>query len=152
MHQDPQTFALIGAGMEVHKRLGPGFLEHVYQEALAIELQLNQIPHQTEVALPIRYRGELLQSKYRADFVCFDSVVVELKALKAIAATEVAQCINYLKASGYERCLLLNFGAPRLEYKRLVLTNHQSERHSTMEHPTPTALHLRTSASSADQN
>jgi len=118
---DPQTYAIIGAAMEVHTRLGRGYLEPVYQEALAIELATREIPFAREVELPIRYKGELLACRYRADFVCYGEIIVELKALSALSGVEEAQVINYLKASGYQRALLINFGEASLRHKRLVL-------------------------------
>ena len=96
--RDPRTFAIIGAAMEVHRQLGPGFLEAVYREALAIELKVRDVPFQREVEFPISYKGHTLQTKYRADFICLNSVVVELKALPQLCGTEESQIINYLKA------------------------------------------------------
>jgi GxxExxY protein len=118
--QDPQTFNIIGAAMDVHKELGYGFLEAVYQEALAIEFTKRNIPHSKEQQIPIFYRGNKLVTSYRTDFLCYDSVVVELKAIKAISSIEEAQVINYLKATRLNRAIILNFGTPRMEYRRIV--------------------------------
>jgi GxxExxY protein len=120
--RDPQTYAIIGAAMEVHRVLGCGFLEPVYQEALAKEFLLREIPFRRQVELPLTYKGDLLAVKYKPDFICCDDVIVELKALDRLSGKEKAQVINYLKATGIERGLLLNFGTIRLEYERLILT------------------------------
>jgi GxxExxY protein len=125
-NRDPQTYAIIGAAMEVHRQLGHGFLEAVYQEALALELGASEIPFQREAALPIRYRGELLQCGYRADFICFGEVIVELKVISQLTGVDEAQTINELKATGLHRALLINFGASSLEYKRLVFNLRES--------------------------
>jgi GxxExxY protein len=118
--KDLQTYGIIGAAMEVHHQLGNGFLEVVYQEALAKELTLRQIPFQREIELTIFYKEEPLICKFRPDFICYGEVIVELKALSSIGGSEEAQVINYLKATGLQRALLINFGTPSLEYKRLV--------------------------------
>ena len=120
--RDSQTFAIIGAAMEVHTRLGCGFLEPVYRACLATEFRERGIPFRCEVSYTIRYKGELLPLRYRADLVCFESVIVEVKAIEGIGRAEQSQAINYMKVSGLHRALILNFGAPSLEYKRLVLT------------------------------
>jgi GxxExxY protein len=125
-NKDPQTYAIIGAAMEVHRQLGHGFLEAVYQEALAVELTAREIPFQREVMLPIRYKEQLLQCGYRADFICFSEIVVELKATGRLTGTDEAQTINELKATHLNRALLINFGAPSLEYKRLVFNLRES--------------------------
>jgi GxxExxY protein len=110
--------------MTVHRELGHGFLEAVYQDALEMEFQYLGIPYEREYKLPVFYRGQQLNSFYKADFMCFDSVIVELKALQRLSGTEEAQVINYLKASGLHRALLINFGTKSLQYKRLVLNYH----------------------------
>ena len=120
--KDPRTYAIIGAAMEVHKHLGCGFLEPVYQEALTVELSERSVPYRREVELPVFYKRKKLNTMYRADFICFDSVIVELKALAGIGRTEEAQIINYLKATGFEVGLLLNFGAASLEYRRFAFS------------------------------
>jgi GxxExxY protein len=118
--RDPQTFAIIGAAMEVHREPGVGFLEPVYQEALAVEFMERQVPFRREAEVPVLYKGQQLACGYRSDFVCFDDVIVELKALRAVSTVEQAQLLNYLKATGFHRGLLINFGAARLEYRRFV--------------------------------
>ena len=120
MIRDPATHAIIGAAFAVHGELGCGFLEGVYRAALAIEFRRRSVPFQNEVLLPVRYKGERLPLGYRVDFICFDSVLVEVKALAAIGSIEQAQVINYLRAFGRERALLLNFGAPSLQYRGMV--------------------------------
>ena len=120
--KDPKTYAIIGAAMEVHRQLGCGFLEPVYQEALAIEFSRRAISFRREESLPVFYKEVRLNTPYRVDFICFDGVVVELKALARLGGTEEAQLINYLKAGAYEIGLLLNFGTRSLEYRRFVFS------------------------------
>ena len=124
--RDPETFVIIGAAMEVHRELGHGFLEAVYQEALAIELAVRKIPFQREVPLAVNYKGQKLACSYRADFVCYENVLVELKAISQLTGADEAQVINEMKATGMQRALLFNFGAPSLEYKRRVFNLRES--------------------------
>ena len=108
--------------MEVHRQLGCGFLEPVYQEALAIEFTQREIPFLREEKLALVYKGQPLDTSYCADFICYRSVVVELKALSRMSGTEEAQVINYLKATGLQVGLLVNFGTRSLEHRRFVLS------------------------------
>ena len=120
LQRDPETYAIIGAAMEVHRELGNGFLEAVYQDAIEVEFQARGIPYSREHSIPISYKGHTLGTPYRADFVCHSSIIVELKAIKVLADLESAQVLHYLKATGYQRALLINFGSPKLEYKRFI--------------------------------
>jgi len=119
---DPKTHAIIGAAMEVHRQLGCGFLELVYQEALAFEFEARGLPYRREPELPVLYKGRRLNAKYKPDFVCFDTVIVEPKALSVIGRVEESQILNYMKAAGVECGLLLNFGARSLHHRRFVLS------------------------------
>ena len=118
--RDPQTYAIIGAAMEVHRQLGPGFLEAVYHEACIVEFGLRDIPFVREALLVVEYKSVPLACRYKADFVCYGEVLVELKALDRLTNIETAQVIDYLKATGLKRAMLINFGTPRLEHHRLV--------------------------------
>lgn len=118
--EDQQTYDIIGAAMAVHRELGCGFLEQVYRAAFAIELKERGIPHVKELRLPIRYREHLLPVMYRVDFVCYDEILVEVKALPVIGPIEQAQAINYLKAARRVRGLSINFGATSLQHRRVV--------------------------------
>jgi GxxExxY protein len=118
---DPKTYAVIGAAIEVHKQLGCGFLEGVYQEAMAQELTEQGIPFERERELPVEYKGKRLNVAYRADFICYATVIVELKAISKLSGVEEAQVLNYMKATGLETGILINFGAKSLETRRFTL-------------------------------
>ena len=115
-----ESYKIIGACMEVHNELGHGFHEEVYQEALAREFERQKIPFVAEKKLEIFYKGELLDKYYRADFICFDKIIIELKALPEITSKEIGQVLNYLKVTGFHLGLLVNFGKESFDYKRLV--------------------------------
>ncbi|MDD2247805.1 MAG: GxxExxY protein [Proteiniphilum sp.] len=116
-----ECYNIVGACMAVHRELGHGFLELVYQEALAIELTRLSIPFEREKELSIIYKGVELKSYYKTDFICHDKIILELKALDALSNDHVSQLMNYLKATGLKVGLLVNFGASSLQYKRYVL-------------------------------
>jgi GxxExxY protein len=124
--RDKQTYAIIGAAMAVHNELGCGFLEAVYQDALEIEFKKQGIPYEREKKLDVFYSGQKLNSFYRVDFICFDEVVVETKALSKLSGAEESQIINQLSASQLHKALLINFGVPKLDYKRMVLNLRES--------------------------
>jgi len=120
MERDQQTYAIIGAAMKVHQELGCGFLEAVYQDALEIELTTQNIPFRREQKIAVFYCGQELKSYYIADFICYESIIVELKALSDLSGREKAQVLNYLKATGLKKALLINFGKESLEFQRYV--------------------------------
>ena len=116
-----ECYKIIGACMNVHKELGPGFLEAVYQESLAIEFLDQGIPFEKEKEIRIFYKDKLLDKCYKADFLCFGKIIVELKALSELSNDHISQILNYLKATKLQVGLLVNFGSPSLVYKRLIL-------------------------------
>ena len=118
---DQRTFAIIGAAMEVHRILHRGFLEAIYCEALAREFRLRAIPFQTQVPCSVEYKGERLRGFYKLDFVCYDDVIVEVKANSSTGPADHAQVLNYLAVSGHHTALLLNFGRRSLENQRFVI-------------------------------
>ena len=118
--KDERTYKIIGAAMEVHKELGCGFLEAVYQEALGREFIIQGIPFKSQPVVRIFYKGNPLDKTYQSDFVCYDEVIVEIKAISGLTGLEESQLINYLKATGIKLGLLINFGTKSLEHRRLV--------------------------------
>jgi GxxExxY protein len=112
-----ETYAVIGAAMEVQNELGCGFAELVYHEALNIELGLRGIPFETEKLITITYKGHLLERTYKADLVCYDNIVVELKAVDKLKTEHTSQLLNYLKATNLPLGILINFGEKPLKFK-----------------------------------
>jgi len=119
-----ESYDIHGCFLNVYNHLGCGFLEAVYQEALEMEFKLAGIPYKREVRLPIYYRGVLLKKEYFADFTCFDKIIVELKAVSAIADIHKSQVKNYLKATGYQLGIIVNFGNSSLETARVCNSNN----------------------------
>lgn len=120
-----EVYAIIGAAIEVHKELGNGFLERVYEEAFKIELAEKNIPYKTQVRLPVYYKGKPLPKEFIVDGLAYDKILVELKCVPRLTNIEEGQILNYLKASQLALGLLINFGAnSRLEWKRIIRSAH----------------------------
>lgn len=116
-----ESYRVMGACFEVYKEKGCGFLEPVYQECLAIELELQEIPFLEQQELDLTYKGRRLKQKYKPDFICFGKIILEIKSVKALTDEHRAQVHNYLKATGYRLGLLVNFGHhPQVEWERIV--------------------------------
>jgi GxxExxY protein len=121
IHED-ETYKIIGACFEVYKEKGCGFLEAVYQECLEIEFDIQGIQAKPQMLLPLSYKGRALKKHYEADFICFDRVLLEIKAVSALTDEHRAQVINYLHATGLKVGLLVNFGHyPKVEHERFVV-------------------------------
>jgi len=117
-----ESYDIIGAAMHVYNTLGHGFLEAVYQEALEIELTKRHIPLDSQKDLKIVYDGVELKQTYKPDFICYDKIIVEIKAVSELNDSHRSQTYNYLHATGYKLGILINFGcSDRLEYERIVL-------------------------------
>ena len=116
-----EVYAVVGAAIDVHRELGPGFLESIYQEAMEIELSSRNVPFVAQQPIAVQYKGVTLKKQYFADLVCFEQIIVEIKALAHLSGTEQAQLLNYLKGTGFPMGILINFGSHgKLEWKRLV--------------------------------
>ena len=115
-----ESFAIVGACMKVHRTLGAGFLEAVYEEALEREFQNLKIPFKRQVKLDLYYGNQKLTQQYRADFICYDEIIVEIKAVSLIPTAFYAQLQNYLKCTNIELGMLINFGTSSLTYKRMI--------------------------------
>jgi GxxExxY protein len=116
-----ECYQIVGCCMEVHKQLGGGFREAVYQEALEIEFIDHNLPFEREKKMKIKYKGQILRKKYFVDFLCFNEVIIELKAVSELTNNHKGQLFNYLKASEKRLGILVNFGTEKLEYKRFIL-------------------------------
>jgi GxxExxY protein len=124
-----ECYAIQGAVFDVYREMGCGFLEAVYQECLEREFRLRQLPFEAQKEIVLSYKGEQLAQTYKPDFICFGKIIVELKAVKEIAPEHKAQLLNYLKTTGLELGLLINFGAyPKAEIVRLANTNFRDFR------------------------
>lgn len=115
-----ENYIIINACMEVHKHLGSGFLEAVYQEALEYEFGLQNIPSVREYPLQIKYKDKILGKEYFPDFICYNKIIVELKVVNELSTAHFSQVLNYLKATGLRLGLLINFGTSSLEWKRII--------------------------------
>ncbi len=116
-----EVYAIVGAAIEVHRVLGSGYLEPVYQEAMEIESEGQKLPFKAQSRIKIRYKEHTLKKEYIPDFIFYEQVIVEIKALDKLSGKEEAQILNYLKATGYKVGVLINFGShPKLEWKRFV--------------------------------
>ena len=116
-----ESYKIIGTCFEVHNNLSAGFLEIVYKDALEFEFKKANIPFQREVEYEVNYKNIILPHKFYADFIVFDKIILEVKAINKLADEHIAQSINYLKVSSNKLALLVNFGVLKLQYKRLVL-------------------------------
>ena len=120
LHKE-KTYQIIGAAMAVHQYLGCGFTEKVYQDALEIEFQTRDIPYEREQPMEVSYRGVRLNTQFVPDFICFDDIIVELKAVMVLEDIHRAQAINYGKVANTEVALLINFGESSLRYERYIM-------------------------------
>lgn len=124
-----ECYAIQGAIFDVYREMGCGFLEAVYQECLEKEFRLRQLPFEAQKELVLSYKSEQLAQTYKPDFICHGKIIVELKAVKEIAAEHKAQLLNYLKVTGLELGLLVNFGAyPKVEIVRIANSNFRDWR------------------------
>jgi len=121
-----ESYKIIGCCFEVYNELGPGFLEAIYQEALSIEFTKQNIPFIQFAEMQVYYKGIELKKKYYPDFLCYDDIVLEIKAIENLSPVDEAQLLNYLKGTKKPLGLLVNFGAERLQYKRFANTKNKT--------------------------
>jgi GxxExxY protein len=126
-----ESYKIIGACFEVHKQLGPGFLESVYSEALAHEFQKTDIPYEMEKKLDIYYGDQLMKKYFKADFICYNKIILELKATDMLIKAHVQQITNNVKATNFQLGLLINFGSSSLTYKRIVNSYNSRNSHNS---------------------
>jgi len=126
-----ECYAIQGAAFEVYREMGCGFLEAVYQECMEVEFAERKIPFKAQMDLRLGYKGKRLRQSYKPDFICFDRVIVELKAVSAVTPKHKAQILNYLKATGLTLGLLMNFGTyPKVEIIRIARSNPGDSKHT----------------------
>jgi GxxExxY protein len=126
-----EVYAIIGAAMEVYNQLSPGFLENVYQEAMELESDERKIPNKPRQEIFVKYKGKTLKKFYLADLIGYGKIIVELKAVDHLSLRDEGQLLNYMKATGFQVGVLINFGSfPSLEWKRLILTKEKPLRES----------------------
>lgn len=132
-----EVYAIIGAAMEVYNQLGPGFSEAIYQEAMELEVESRKIPNVPQDEVQINYKGTILKQFFKPDFICYDNIIVEIKALDCLTSREESQLLNYLKATKMPVGLLINFGGGQdLEWKRMAFTGQKSTKSPSVRIPT----------------
>jgi GxxExxY protein len=128
---EQETYKILGACFEVYKQKGCGFTEPVYQECLAIEFEIQEIPFVAQPKLELEYKGRVLDQFFKPDFICFDKIIVEIKSLSELIEANKSQTINYLNATNFDLALLINFGHfPKLEHKRFANTKNKNSNNS----------------------
>lgn len=128
---EQETYKILGACFEVYKQKGCGFTEPVYQECLAIEYEIQEIPFVSQPKIQLEYKGRVLEQFFKPDFICFNKIIVEIKALSELIEVNKSQAINYLNATNFDLALLINFGHfPKLEHKRIANTKNKNPNRS----------------------
>ncbi len=131
---EQETYKILGACFEVYKQKGCGFTEPVYQECLAIEFEIQKIPFVAQPKIQLEYKGRILEHFFKPDFICFNKIIVEIKALTNLIEVNTAQTLNYLNATNFDLALLINFGHyPKLEHKRIANTKNKNPNNSIKE-------------------
>lgn len=131
---EKETYKILGACFEVYKQKGCGFTEPVYQECLAIEFEIQKIPFVAQSKIQLEYKGRILDQFFKPDFICYDKIIAEIKALPDLLEVNKSQALNYLNATNFELALLVNFGHyPKLEHKRIANTQNKNSNNSTKD-------------------